>query len=102
MVVNALKGQPWGTFYYLRDHADYNDDGLYLRYMRPGKVLECSAIGFVLVLAAIFGGQAISLSTYAPPWFTYSGVGLAIALIVYGFIASALPVWLLLAPRGTI
>ena len=73
--------------------------GLYLRYLRPGKVLECSALGFVLVMAAIFGGQAIANSAYAP-WFTYSGVALAVGLIIYGFMASALPVWLLLAPRG--
>jgi carbon starvation protein len=73
--------------------------GLYLRYLRPGKVLECSALGFVLVMAAIFGGQAISTSAYAS-WFTFTGIGLSLALIVYGFMASALPVWLLLAPRG--
>jgi carbon starvation protein len=99
VVVNALKGSPWGTFTIFATMPIAMFMGLYLRYVRPGKVLECSAIGFVLVLAAIFGGQAISLSTYAP-WFTYSGVALAIALIVYGFLASALPVWLLLAPRG--
>src|SRR6185369_9389209 len=99
VVVNALKGSPWGTFTIFATMPIAIFMGLYLRYLRPGKVLECSAIGFVLVLAAIFGGQAISTSTYAP-WFTYSGVALAIALIVYGFMASALPVWLLLAPRG--
>ena len=99
VVVNALKGSPWGTFTIFATMPIAIFMGLYLRYLRPGKVLECSAIGFVLVLAAIFGGQVISTSTYAP-WFTYSGVALAIALIVYGFMASALPVWLLLAPRG--
>ena len=99
VVVNALKGSPWGTFTIFATMPIAIFMGLYLRYVRPGKVLECSAIGFVLVLAAIFGGQAISTSTYAP-WFTYSGVALAVALIVYGFMASALPVWLLLAPRG--
>ncbi len=99
VVVNALKGSPWGTFTIFATMPIAVFMGLYLRYVRPGKVLECSAFGFVLVLAAIFGGQAIANSTYAP-WFTYSGVALAIALIVYGFMASALPVWLLLAPRG--
>ena len=72
--------------------------GLYLRYWRPGKVLECSAIGFLLVLVAVFGGQWIAGSSYAP-LFTLSAMALAIAIIIYGFLASALPVWLLLAPR---
>src|SRR5437588_2194620 len=73
--------------------------GLYLRRIRPGKVLEASALGFLLVLAAIFGGQWVSQS---PSWataFTLSGATLAVSLIVYGFAASVLPVWLLLAPR---
>ncbi len=74
--------------------------GLYLRYWRPGKVVEASALGFALVMASVFGGQAVAASPTLAPWFTYSAVALAIALIVYGFLASALPVWLLLAPRG--
>jgi carbon starvation protein len=74
--------------------------GLYLRYWRPGKVLECSVIGFILVMASIFLGQTVSQSAVLAPWFTLSGMALAIAIIVYGFLASALPVWLLLAPRG--
>jgi len=72
--------------------------GLYLRYWRPGKVLEVSTIGFVLVLASVFGGQWIAGSSLAPV-FTLSAMGVAIAIIIYGFFASALPVWLLLAPR---
>jgi carbon starvation protein len=62
-------------------------------------VLECSGIGFVLILASIVGGQAVSESATWGPMFTFSGVTIAGALIVYGFLASALPVWLLLAPR---
>jgi carbon starvation protein len=73
--------------------------GLYLRYWRPGKVLECSGIGFLLVLAAIFGGQWVAESSAFAPVFTLSAVALAFAIIIYGFLASALPVWLLLAPR---
>ena len=73
--------------------------GLYLRYWRPGKVLECSAIGFVLVHRGIFGGQWVAGSPSLAPMFTLSAMALAIAIIVYGFLASALPVWLLLAPR---
>src|SRR6266705_2929510 len=100
VVVNALKGSPWGTFTIAATMPIAVFMGVYLRYWRPGKVLECSALGFVLVMASIFGGQAISNSATLAPWFTYSGVALAVALIIYGFFASALPVWLLLAPRG--
>jgi len=100
VVVNALKGSPWGTFTIGATIPIAVFMGLYLRYMRPGKVLECSAIGFVLVMASIFGGQAVAASPTWAPWFTYSGVALTIAMIVYGFIASVFPVWLLLAPRG--
>jgi carbon starvation protein len=74
--------------------------GLYLRYWRPAKVLECSAIGVVLVMAAIFAGRSVAQSAAVAPLFTLSAMALAIAIIVYGFLASALPVWLLLAPRG--
>jgi carbon starvation protein len=73
--------------------------GLYLRRIRPGKVLETSLLGFVLVVAAIFGGQWVSQT---PSWaavFTLTAPTLAILIILYGFAASALPVWLLLAPR---
>src|SRR5258707_1017834 len=73
--------------------------GLYLRYWRPGKVLECSVIGFVLVLLSIFGGQWVSHSEAIAPIFRLSAMTLAFCVIAYGFAASALPVWLLLAPR---
>jgi carbon starvation protein len=99
VVVNALKGSPWGTFTIAATMPIAVFMGLYLRYWRPGKVLECSIIGFVLVMASIFLGQSVSQSPTLAPWFTFSGVALAAAIIVYGFLASALPVWLLLAPR---
>jgi carbon starvation protein len=99
VVVNALKGSPWGTFTILATMPIAVFMGLYLRYWRPGKVLECSVIGFVLVVASIFGGQAVAHSPTLAPWFTYSAMALALGVIVYGFFASALPVWLLLAPR---
>ncbi|MCC6587184.1 MAG: carbon starvation protein A [Bryobacterales bacterium] len=98
VVVNALKGSPWGTFTIAATMPIAVFMGVYLRYWRPGKVLECSVIGFGLVVASIFGGQWISHSTWAE-WFTLSGIALAWAVIIYGFFASALPVWLLLAPR---
>jgi carbon starvation protein len=99
VVVNALKGSPWGTFTILATMPIAVFMGLYLRYWRPGKVLECSVIGFLLVVASIFGGQAVAHSPSLAPWFTYGAMALAFGVIVYGFLASALPVWLLLAPR---
>jgi len=98
VVVNALVGSPWGTFTIAATMPVAVFMGLYLRYWRPGKVLECSAIGFLLVLASVFGGQWVAGSSFAPI-FTLSAMTLAIAIIIYGFLASALPVWLLLAPR---
>ena len=99
VVVNALKGSPWGTFTIAATMPIAVFMGLYLRYWRPGKVLEVSLIGFLLVVAAIFGGEAVAKSPELAPWFTMSGMALAISVIIYGFLASALPVWLLLAPR---
>jgi carbon starvation protein len=99
VVVNALKGSPWGTFTIAATMPIALFMGIYLRYVRPGKVLECSLMGFALVVAAIFGGQAVSHSAALAPVFTLTATGLAIAIVIYGFFASALPVWLLLAPR---
>ncbi len=99
VVVNALKGSPWGTFTIAATMPIAVFMGLYLRYWRPGKVLEVSLIGFALVVLAIFGGEAVANSATLAPWFTLGGMALAISVIVYGFFASALPVWLLLAPR---
>jgi carbon starvation protein len=99
VVVNALAGSPWGTFTIAATMPVAIFMGLYLRYWRPGKVLECSAIGFALVLASVFGGQWVAGSSSLAPVFTLSAMAVAIAIIIYGFLASALPVWLLLAPR---
>ncbi len=99
VVVNALKSSPWGTFTIAMTMPIAVLMGLYLRRIRPGKVLEASAMGFVLVLAAIFGGQWVSQSHSWAGIFTLSGATLALLLIIYGFAASVLPVWLLLAPR---
>ena len=99
VVVNALKGSPWGTFTIAATMPIAVFMGLYLRYWRPGKVLEVSLIGFALVVAGIFGGQWVSQSSTYAPLFTMSGMALAVAVVIYGFLASALPVWLLLAPR---
>src|SRR3954454_12067012 len=99
VVVNALKDSPWGTFTIAATMPIAIFMGLYLRYWRPGKVLEASLIGFVLIMVGIFGGQWVSHSPSLAPMFTWSGIALSIAVIIYGFCASALPVWLLLAPR---
>src|ERR1700704_4822925 len=74
VVVNALAGSPWGTFTIAATMPVALFMGLYLRYVRPGKVLECSAIGFVLVLASISGGQWISHSPQWAPIFTLTGI----------------------------
>src|SRR5712672_3214127 len=99
IVVNALKASPWGTFTIAMTMPIALLMGVYLRRIRPGRVLEVSALGFVLVLAAIWGGQYVSQNEAMARIFTFSAPTLAILIIVYGFAASALPVWLLLAPR---
>ena len=99
VVVNALKGSPWGTFTIAATMPIAVFMGLYLRYWRPGRVLEVSVIGFVLVMGSIFAGEWVAHHPDLGPLFTLSGAALAICVIVYGFFASALPVWLLLAPR---
>jgi carbon starvation protein len=99
VVVNALRGSPWATFTIAATMPIAILMGLYLRFWRPSKVLECSAIGFVLVMAAIFAGRSVAQSASIAPMFTFSAMALASGIIIYGFLASALPVWLLLAPR---
>ncbi len=99
VVVNALKGSPWGTFTIAATIPIALFMGIYLRFFRPGKVLECSAVGFVLILLSIYGGKLVASSASWSPWFTFGGLALAAAIVLYGFLASALPVWLLLAPR---
>ena len=99
IVVNALKASPWGTFTIAMTIPIALLMGLYLRRLRPGKVLETSVMGFVLVLLAIWGGQWASQTPEVAKYFTLAAPALALLIIVYGFAASALPIWLLLAPR---
>ncbi len=99
IVVNALKSSPWGTFVIGMTIPIALLMGVYLRRLRPGRVLETSALGFVLVVATIFAGQWVSHDPVAAKYFTLTAPTLAALIIVYGFAASALPVWLLLAPR---
>jgi Carbon starvation protein, predicted membrane protein len=99
VVVKALVGSPWGTFTVFATLPIAMFMGVYSRYLRPGRIGEMSAIGFVLLMAAIVFGQTVSESPTLAPLFTYSGTALALMIIAYGFFASVLPVWFLLAPR---
>jgi carbon starvation protein len=99
VVVNALKDSPWGTFTIAMTIPIALLMGLYLRRVRPGKVLEASVFGFALVLLAIWGGQWASQTPSVAHVFTVTAPTLAILILIYAFAASALPVWLLLAPR---
>src|SRR6202142_4157157 len=99
VVVNALKASPWGAFTIAMTIPIALLMGVYVRHLRPGKVLESSLLGFVLVMLAIWGGQWVSQNPAVGLWFTLTAPTLAIVIILYGFAASALPVWLLLAPR---
>jgi carbon starvation protein len=99
VVVNALKSSPWGTFTIAMTIPIALLMGIYLRRIRPGKVLESSLLGFILIMLAIWGGKWISEIPSTAALFTLTASTLALLLITYGFAASALPVWLLLAPR---
>ncbi|MBZ5706236.1 MAG: carbon starvation protein A [Acidobacteriia bacterium] len=99
IVVNALKSSPWGTFTIAMTIPIALLMGVYLRRLRPGKVLEASILGFILVMLAIWGGQWASQTPSVARMFTLAAPTLAMLIIIYGFAASALPVWLLLAPR---
>jgi carbon starvation protein len=99
VVVNALAASPWGAFSLAMTIPIALLMGVYLRFLRPGRVLEVSLIGVGLLILAIIGGGWISESSpYAAAW-TFTPNQLTLALIVYGFVASVLPVWVLLAPR---
>lgn len=99
VVVKALVGSPWGVFTLLATIPIAIFMGIYSRWFRPGRVLEISLIGFVLLMAALAYGSEVAQHPYWGKVFTLDGETLAIGLIIYGFIAAALPVWLLLAPR---
>jgi carbon starvation protein len=99
VVVNALKASPWGASTLAMTVPIALLMGLYMRFWRPGRVLEASAIGFALVMFAVVAGQWVAETPALARVFSLSGPALAVAVIVYGFAASALPVWLLLAPR---
>jgi carbon starvation protein len=99
VVVNALRDSPWGLFTLSMTIPIALFMGLWMNNLRPGKVAEATVIGIGLLLLALVGGQWVSQSPTWGPAFTWSGTSLSWAVMVYGFIASVLPVWLLLAPR---
>ncbi|MDZ5460139.1 carbon starvation CstA family protein [Azohydromonas lata] len=99
IVVKALAESPWGTFTVAATIPVALFMGVYLRFIRPGRIGEISVIGFVLLMAAILGGQWVHESPTLAPLFTFDGKALTWLLIGYGFVAASIPVWLLLAPR---
>ncbi|ATB27592.1 carbon starvation CstA family protein [Melittangium boletus] len=99
VVVKALAESPWGTFTVAMTIPIALVMGLYLRVLRPGRVLEVSILGFVLLMLSIFLGGRVAESPALAPLFTFDARALAWMLIGYGFCAAVLPVWLLLAPR---
>ncbi|MDF7658369.1 carbon starvation CstA family protein [Erwiniaceae bacterium L1_54_6] len=99
VVVKALANSPWGLFTIAATIPIALFMGIYMRFLRPGKIAEVSIIGFVLMMAAIIFGGDIAQHPFWGPFFTLKGTELTWVLVIYGFVASSLPVWLLLAPR---
>ena len=99
IVVKALAHSAWGLFTVGATIPIAVLMGLYLRYLRPGRVGEVSIAGFVLLMLSIWGGGLVSQSPALAPMFTFEATQIAWMLIGYGFVAAVLPVWLLLAPR---
>jgi len=99
VVVNALRDSPWGTVTIGLSIPIAMLMGVYLRWIRPGRVLEATAGGLVLLFLSLYAGKWVSESATWAPVFTLSGVTLSLSIMVYGFFASVLPVWMLLAPR---
>ncbi|MGE8263897.1 MAG: carbon starvation CstA family protein, partial [Stenotrophomonas sp.] len=99
VVVKALAESPWGMFTVIATMPIAILMGVYMRYIRPGKIGEISVVGLILLLAAIWFGGKVAADPVWGPAFTFTGIQITWMLIGYGFVASVLPVWLLLAPR---
>ncbi|MBO1902392.1 carbon starvation protein A [Leucobacter weissii] len=99
VVVNALGESPWGVFSVAMTIPIALFMGVYLRYLRPGRITEVSIIGFVLLLAAIIAGGWIADTPWGAEVFHLDRTTIAWGIIIYGVVAAVLPVWLLLAPR---
>ncbi|MGH8080068.1 MAG: carbon starvation CstA family protein, partial [Lysobacter sp.] len=99
IVVKALAESPWGMFTVMATLPIAVMMGVYMRYIRPGKIGEISVVGLILLLAAIWYGGVIAADPVWGPRFTFTGIQITWMLIGYGFVAAVLPVWLVLAPR---
>ncbi|MCR8641060.1 carbon starvation protein A [Paenibacillus sp. N1-5-1-14] len=99
VVVKALAESPWGMFTIAMTIPIAILMGFYMRYIRPGKVIEGSVIGFILLMIALWAGQYVATSPTLAHMFTFTAPQIAIMMVIYGLIASVLPVWVLLAPR---
>ncbi len=99
VVVNALKGSPWGVVTIGLTIPTALIMGIYMRWIRPHRVLEASALGLVLLLLSLLAGRWVAQNPALAPTFTLTARTLAILIMAYSFLASVLPVWLLLAPR---
>lgn len=99
IVVKALADSPWGMFTVLATIPIALFMGVYMRFIRPGRIGEISIIGVFLLLGSIWLGGQVAASPEWAPHFTFSGIQITRMLIGYGAVASVLPVWLLLAPR---
>jgi carbon starvation protein len=100
VVVNALRDSPWGLFTIASTIPIAIFMGVWMEKIRPGKAAEATGIGLVLLMMALVFGRNVAESAVWSPAFTWSGTNLAWGIIIYGFVASVLPVWLLLTPRG--
>ena len=99
VVVNALEDSPWGVFTIVCTVPIAVLMGFWMKAWRPGRTLEATAVGVVLLLVALVAGRYVAESPALAPLFTWSGLTIAYAVIGYGFVASVLPVWMLLCPR---
>ncbi|HJP60081.1 MAG TPA: carbon starvation CstA family protein [Gemmatimonadaceae bacterium] len=99
VVVNALKASPWGVVTIGLTIPTALIMGVYMRWVRPHRVLEATAIGLVLLLLSLFAGRWVAQNPALAPTFTLTARTLALLVMAYSFFASVLPVWLLLAPR---
>jgi carbon starvation protein len=99
VVTNALRDSPWGVFSILCTIPIALGMGLWMKVIRPGATVQATLVGIVLLLAALVGGRYVAESATLAPLFTHGGVAIAWGMMAYGFVASVLPVWLLLSPR---
>ncbi|HTS90343.1 MAG TPA: carbon starvation CstA family protein [Gemmatimonadales bacterium] len=99
VIVNALRGSPWGLFTIACTIPIAFLMGFWMRSWRPGRTGEATVLGIALLFGGLVGGQLVAASPVLAPWFTWAPLTLSGALIAYGFVASVLPVWMLLAPR---